>query len=103
MKVLVTGSQGYVGSSLIPDTQINFGHNSKSDKRSYKCNFDKFNGLSGEYKLNSNIEGTINNLKENIESQFGKSNLYFSETIRLNALDNLIEKSVFNAKLRPNH
>jgi hypothetical protein len=54
-----------------------------------------------QYKLNSNIETAIINLKENIESLIGKSNLYFPEIIRLNALNNLIEKSVFNAELKP--
>jgi nucleoside-diphosphate-sugar epimerase len=92
----------YLVAEIIPDTQVNLGHNSKTDKRSYKCNFDKYNEISEKYKLNSNIETTIVNLKENIESLIGKSNLYFSEIIRLNALDNLIEKSVFNAELRPN-
>jgi len=80
------------------DLEIN--EKNKSDKRSYKVDFSKFNKISGDFKSTIPIEKTILELYSNIKkSKRNFSNFRQSTFMRLVSLEKLILKNKINKNL----
>ena len=78
---------------VIPDVKISINPNASHDNRSYKVNFDLFNKLAPQHKPQVKLIDTIKELQEGIvQMRFSSKNIYSTKYIRLNILNELIEK-----------
>jgi len=85
---------------VIPDTKISINPNASNDNRSYKVNFDLFNKLAPHHRPQLKLIDTISELKFGIEQmEFQTKNIYSTKYIRLNILNELIEKRKLNRDL----
>jgi len=85
----------------IPGTKISINKNAQPDKRSYRVNFDLFQGLALDYQPQCDLPSTIHELKEGLAAiNFSDSKFHDSRYIRLKVLNSLREKGLLNEQLQ---
>lgn len=86
--------------SIMPDVDVSINENAAPDKRSYKVDFSAFESLAPDHQPIHDLRTTINDLNEGLKAlQFTDKNFRSSSLIRLQVVNDLIEKGIFNQNL----
>jgi nucleoside-diphosphate-sugar epimerase len=88
---------------MIPGTEVSVNKDAQPDKRSYRVDFSRFEELAPHHQPICNLEGTIVDLKEGLETM-GFRDAAFRESwmIRLKMLDQLRANDFLNDRLEWN-
>lgn len=85
---------------VFPSITVSINENAAPDKRSYRVNFDKFKEIAPDHQPKYNLKQTILELKEGLEKiKFNDKNFRNSNLIRLNVINQLIEKEIVDKEL----
>ena len=85
----------------MPDVNVSINENAQPDKRSYKVDFSKFAALAKNHQPVYDLKSTINDLYEGLKSiNFNDKNFRNSSLIRLQVVNALIEKRIFDQNLK---
>jgi nucleoside-diphosphate-sugar epimerase len=86
---------------VLPGTDISINKDAAPDKRSYIVDFSLFKSLAPGHQPQYNLETTVLELKEGLESiNFKERDFRNSNFVRLRVLDSLREKGLLDDKLR---
>ncbi len=86
---------------IIPGTEVSINKNAQPDKRSYRVNFDLFRSLAPKHQPQYDLETTIKELKEGLESMsFKETNFRNTNFMRLKIIDSLREQGRLDEHLR---
>jgi nucleoside-diphosphate-sugar epimerase len=85
---------------IIPDLDISINKNAQPDKRSYRVSFDLFKKLAPDFQPTVDLISTIKELKSGLEAmKFNDINFRNSHLMRLNVLNDLMNKNLLTEKL----
>ena len=91
----------YVIKDLIGGIDVEINHSAAVDKRSYQVNFEKFSLMAPNYLPLYDLERTIKELMEGLESiRFSDVNFRNSHLIRLNTINGLLENKIIDHQLK---
>ena len=86
---------------ILPEIKVTINKDAQPDKRSYKVNFDLFNRLCTDYRPEYDINTTIKELIDGLEAiEFSDKNFRKSKLMRLNVINELIEKGIIDSNLK---
>ena len=85
---------------ILPEIKVSINKNAQPDKRSYKVSFDMFKKLAPGLQPEYNLETTIKELIEGLESiGFKDKDFRKSRLMRLNVINELIDSGILDSNL----
>jgi nucleoside-diphosphate-sugar epimerase len=85
---------------VMPGVEVEISEKAQPDKRSYRVSFDLFEKLAPEHQPKMDLLASIRDLEEGLEAiNFKDPNYRNSKLIRLNVLNALMSKGIFNERL----
>jgi nucleoside-diphosphate-sugar epimerase len=85
---------------ILPEIKVSINKDAQPDKRSYKVSFDLFKKLAPDFQPEYDLKTTIKELVEGLKGiGFSDKDFRKSRLMRLNVINELIDKSIFDSNL----
>jgi nucleoside-diphosphate-sugar epimerase len=90
----------YAVAQVMPGVEVEISEKGQPDKRSYRVSFDLFEKLAPDHQPKMDLIASVRELEEGLKAiNFKDQNYRNSKLIRLNVLNDLMKKGIFNERL----